>query len=107
VVCDGDSAVNSAAFKQLVTSKGLHRFNGFGHSTDAPLSSPAQRPPPPPLGSNAAGGAVKSVNQNSLFNSQRPQASYQDLDTIFDNYYYTLFKNNFVSSLLDISRLPF
>ena len=44
VICDGDSAVKSAAFNQLVTSKGLHRFNGFGRSTDAPLSRPVQRP---------------------------------------------------------------
>ena len=50
----------SAAFKQLVTSKGLHRFNGFGHSTDAPLSSPAQRPPPLPLGPTQR---VEQLNQ--------------------------------------------
>jgi hypothetical protein len=87
-----------------VSSKGLHRFNGFGRSIDAPISRPAQRPF---LGSNTAGGAVKPVNPISLFTSQRPQASYQDLDTIFDNYYYTLLYNNCVSTLLDISRLPF
>ncbi len=108
MVCDADSAVNSAAFNQLMTSKGLNRFNDFGRSIDAPLSRPAQRPS---LGSNAAGGAVKPVNlwvnPSSLFTSQRPQASYQDLDTIFDNYYYTLLYNNCVSTLLDISRLPF
>jgi hypothetical protein len=39
VVRDGDKTVNSAAFNQLVTSKGLHRFNGFGCSTDTPLSA--------------------------------------------------------------------
>jgi hypothetical protein len=101
VICDGDSAVLSTAFSQLVTSKGLHRFNGFGRSTDAPR--PAQRPS---LGS-AAGRAAKPVNPNSFFTSQRLHASYQDLDTIFDNYYYTLLSDNFVSSLLDISRSPF
>jgi hypothetical protein len=37
-VCDADIAVKSAAFNQLVTSKGLHHFNGFGRSIDAPLS---------------------------------------------------------------------
>ena len=44
LVCDADSAVNSGAFNQLVISKGLHCFNGFGRSSDAPLSRPAQRP---------------------------------------------------------------
>ena len=56
LVYDGDSAVNWAAFNQLVTSKGLHHFNGFGRSADALLSRPAQLPS---LGSNGAGGAAK------------------------------------------------
>ena len=40
MVCDADSAVNSAAFNQLVTSKGFHHFNGFGCSIDALPSVP-------------------------------------------------------------------
>ena len=46
MVCDVDSAVNSAAFNQLVTSKGLHHFNGFGRSID-PLTP---MPCVPPMG---------------------------------------------------------
>lgn len=34
---------------------------------------------------NAAGGAAKPVNPSSLFTSEGLQASYQDLDKIFDN----------------------
>ena len=56
---------------------------------------------------NAQRVETKPVYPSLLFTSQRLQASYQNLDTIFDNYYYTLPYNNFVLSLLDISRLPF
>ena len=55
VVCDADNAVNLAVFNQLVTSKELHRFNGFRRSTDA-------SPPPsvPPLGPTQR---VEKLNQ--------------------------------------------
>jgi hypothetical protein len=36
--------LQSTQLNQLVISKVLHRFNGFGRSTDAPLSRPVQRP---------------------------------------------------------------
>ena len=51
---------------------------------------------------------VEQLNQwIQVRSSPANDLSYLNLDTIFDNYYYTLPYTNFVLSLLDISRLPF
>jgi hypothetical protein len=79
VVCDGDSAVNFAAFNQ----QPLKEYTAS--TTDAPLSRPVQRPF---LGSNAAGGAAKPVNPNSFFTSQRPTSTSTRFSKTITTYYY-------------------